>query len=504
MARHRLRDDVALDVVYEDGAEFGSPLTTKPLEGMRRLFAPVLDHLERRGLDETLQAGPRLIEQVVTSRDFSQVAVTRQDGTWELHPSVCFPDAARTRPRWLVFRTPGESGPLRLMLDDADWAWVHDLVAKLSVSGVDDSGPHLDVNKRTVLDSLRAFEMLDEPVVDVDDDQTGLPTGRPSITFVGHNTVVVQSQRSRVIVDPLFFAATPDNPSTYQPLTPADIGSVDAVLVTHSHPDHFDPASLLRFPARTPVVVPRVERESLLCVDMALRLGELGFTDVRQLAWGSSISIGDVEVNALPFYGEQPSIGEVLHPEVRNWGCTYVVATPTFTVALLADAGRDHLGDIGDVAASWSERAGPVDVVFSGYRGWETQPVQLLFSSVAPYLLFVPPSIWGVRQRLMNNAVDAADVAGRMGARYLVPYADGGAPWHWDAGLGPRLDGHGVEDVDFDPFPHRVVDAVRARAHTTSGTALEALLLHPGDTLVDVAATPRVATIDGHAWPYGT
>ena len=88
-----------------------------------------------------------------------------------------------------------------------------------------------------------------------------------------------------------------------------------------------------------------------------------------------------------------------------------------------------------------SSLAGFGGLVFSGYRGWQLYPFQLLFSSVSRFLLFVPPSLWSTRQQLMNSVDDAIDVAEGWGARYLVPYADGGAPWYWDIGLGPRLDG---------------------------------------------------------------
>jgi L-ascorbate metabolism protein UlaG (beta-lactamase superfamily) len=61
-----------------------------------------------------------------------------------------------------------------------------------------------------------------------------------SITYLGHACLVVEVRRadgdpSRILLDP-------------GNLTPAidDIGRVDAVLITHSHPDHLDPAQIER------------------------------------------------------------------------------------------------------------------------------------------------------------------------------------------------------------------------------------------------------------------
>src|SRR5205823_2978303 len=98
------------------------------------------------------------------------------------------------------------------------------------------------------------------------------------------------------------------------------------------------------------------------------------------------------------------------------------------------------------------------------------------------------------------------DVAEGWGARWLVPYADGGAPWHWNVGLGPRLDGTGSENPGFDPFPERLADARRTRVvapdGSTTGSPVEVLLLRPGDSVVDPRGGARRARVAGHGWPY--
>ena len=89
----------------------------------------------------------------------------------------------------------------------------------------------------------------------------------------------------------------------------------------------------------------------MLSVDMALRLQQLGFERVTAMKWGDRLRVGDVDIAALPFHGEQPAEHEVLHPEVRNAGNTYVVRTPTLSCAFVADSGRDPSGDVKDVTA---------------------------------------------------------------------------------------------------------------------------------------------------------
>ena len=91
------------------------------------------------------------------------------------------------------------------------------------------------------------------------------------LVFVGHNTVVANAGSTRILVDPFVRPAAREWPAGYQPIDTAEIGAVDAICLTHSHADHFDPGSLLRFPAETLVLVPEIERETLLAVDLARR-----------------------------------------------------------------------------------------------------------------------------------------------------------------------------------------------------------------------------------------
>jgi L-ascorbate metabolism protein UlaG (beta-lactamase superfamily) len=308
-----------------------------------------------------------------------------------------------------------------------------------------------------------------------------------------------------VLIDPLLFANSGQLPAGYAPLQVCDLGRIDAVLITHSHPDHFDPATLMRLSPHVRVIVPFVERESVLSLDMAYRLQELGFTQVEVMRWGSHVTIGDISVDVLPFFGEQPTTSALLHPEVRNIGNTYRVTTPRLSAMFLADSGRDAQGSVFTLAEEVRRTYGDVDYVFSGFRGWVTYPVQLLLSSVARYFVFVPPILWGTRQVLMLSAQDAFDVAETLGARYLVPYADGGAPWHWRIGLGPALDSKNVID-GFDARPESVMDVALTRTTLPDNSRLPSpvkpLLIRPNEGIRDRAGGVTIVRLRGNQWPY--
>jgi hypothetical protein len=256
--------------------------------------------------------------------------------------------------------------------------------------------------------------------------------------------------------------------------------------------------------ANTPIYVPYVERESLLAIDMCTRLQQVGFGHVTILRWGEGVHVGPHRVTAYPFYGEQPTDGEVLHPEVRNVGNVYVVESQGQRVALLADAGRDHAGDCRQIATQACHAVGPVDTVIGGYRAWRLHPVQYLSTSVARYVLFVPPDRWGQRLQIMNDADDLLEVATRWSARWVIPYANGGAPWYWDLGLGPRLDSTAnASDRDFDPDLHAIAEACERR-HNAAQHLPQVVALHPGEQLRfrGISASAVRVCVKEHIWPF--
>jgi L-ascorbate metabolism protein UlaG (beta-lactamase superfamily) len=497
----RFRKDVALRVSYEDNTPFGSPTSQRIDENVRTMFSLVFEYAHAHGFHDLIEQSPHLLQKCIDSESFRRICESVTATSWFLRRDVLYPDTGLAQPRTLTI-SQENSGGVKLTLQQQDWPEVHALMAHLA-----GGNPKATVAKtspgREFVRSLRD-EGLAEPVrPELDAEMVDT-----DITFVGHNAVLIRTSSTCLLIDPFFFPQSETYPAEYQPLNRRDLGPVDAILVTHSHPDHFDPASLLQFDCETLVITPEIGEggENLLSIDMTARLTELGFTNLQTLPWNSSLRVGDMIVHALPFYGEQPSDGDVLHPEVRNSGNTYVVVTPRFSVALVADSGHDLAGDAKRVASEWRRNFGPIDVLFSGYRGWATYPVQFLFSSVSRYLLFVPPHLWSARLQLMNDTADAVDLAELWGARYLVPYGDGGAPWHWGIGLGPRLDGTGVEDPAFDPFPERVVLETTSRARfpnkIVAKSAVQALVIHAGESLRGLPDSTVTVSHAGHRWPY--
>jgi len=77
------------------------------------------------------------------------------------------------------------------------------------------------------------------------------------LRFLGHATVLLDFDRLRVLTDPFLRDRLGPLQRHGQVPDPAGLDAVDVVVISHGHPDHFDPASLAALPGRPVVVVPR-------------------------------------------------------------------------------------------------------------------------------------------------------------------------------------------------------------------------------------------------------
>lgn len=508
----RLSPTVHLSVEYSDTNELGSPIAHKLQTSLRELMSHLHQRICALGPAEAVARGGSLLQDFRDSEEFRRLL----NSHGRLADRILYPDPTLCKPNALHFRNVDTGAEFSFEVDSRFWPEVHDFVAQLAGDGqLPGEGFTASNGYRELQRSLVPQLVVSGMVVRADSERilyqasTRSQWSSCAITWLGHNTAVVRSKQATVLVDPWLLPISSRYPENFLPTQRAELGKIDALLITHSHPDHFDPATLLRFNSDTVVIVPRVERESLLTVAMKARLVELGFTDVRELDWWESAQIGDIGIVALPFYGEQPTSGEQLIPEVRNAGNAYLVRTSQLSCAFTADCGHDSRGDVRDVALEAYRRFGPIDFLFSGYRGWRVYPIQLVESSVPEYVLFVPPDLYDVRQSIMSDASDAVDTAEHWHARYFVPYADGGAPWFWEIGLGPVLDssvGNLQEWIHFDPFPERVLQELGVRSAPTPTTVAASrvlgMLMRPGESISILDGSPRIVASSHHTWPW--
>jgi L-ascorbate metabolism protein UlaG (beta-lactamase superfamily) len=474
----RLSDGIRLGIIYSDRTPFGGMISGRIDDNIRATFRPVLELFRLFGSSRSIASSAAILRRYLGPRGEARLFFS---SSRTLKRSCLYPDPRRIVP-WILNVTDAETLVRRIVIPRTARGELARWIGDWSVG----SRPPTGGVARSLWRELEAAGAFCETP----------PAPRPQgdVVLVGHASVLLRGGATEALVDPFILPQSPrygaEQPIAISQLRPS------VVFITHSHPDHFDVGTLLRLGADVRCVVPAVDRESLLSADMQARLEELGFRHVEAAPWHRSLRSGGVTVHVLPFFGEQPTDSEVLHPEVRNQGNLYVFELNGKRVALTSDGGRDHRGSVREMAAAARRRHGPVDLLLAGYRAWNMYPLSYLFSSVRRHLLFVPEGELGVRQRLMNDPADSLDTAEGWGAKVLIPYANGGAPWFWQRGLGWRPDAPSGPTSHFDPPPSVVHaaalnrseyrgDAIRSPVQVRSLSPGEGITLQGGEVPAD-------------------
>jgi L-ascorbate metabolism protein UlaG (beta-lactamase superfamily) len=264
-----------------------------------------------------------------------------------------------------------------------------------------------------------------------------------------HASIEVRSSSgSRIIFDPIFRSRL----LGCQHAMPVPEPGIAAAFVTHSHGDHYDIATLDYLASLgATVYVPEVPRHSLLSEDMHRALQVCGLAS-RICKWGAVAQIGDITVEAIPFFGEQASaLVQPSEADVRNWGNCYRIDTADFSVLLLSDTGADPTGSMLDAISESVRRRGKIDVVVGSlrhlYMPFEVEGLHSNYVVLPMAGLRSDHDFWR-RGRLPSSTLGISGTAAacaEAGARVFLPYAHGmtgyGQPVEANPfGPGPGLD----------------------------------------------------------------
>jgi N-acyl-phosphatidylethanolamine-hydrolysing phospholipase D len=193
---------------------------------------------------------------------------------------------------------------------------------------------------------------------------------QPTVTWVGHATLLVQVDGENILTDPIWSdRASPVGFAGPRRLVPPglrfeDLPAITAVIISHDHYDHLDVKT-----------VERINRtwHPRFFVPLGVKafLAAYGVQDVVELDWWESAPLRELTFILTP---AQHSSGRGLRDQnLRLWG-SWVITAPNKRVFFGGDSGYfKGFKEIG-------ERFGPFDLVMlpiGGYSAWEQHPNHL-------------------------------------------------------------------------------------------------------------------------------
>jgi len=258
----------------------------------------------------------------------------------------------------------------------------------------------------------------------------------PGVVRLQHASLLYRTKTTGVLVDP-HLHSNYGIPSLKKDITRAQLeGLVDAILISHSHYDHWHCPTLMMFPADIPIIVPKVPQGTITCEDMEARLKSLGFENVIAVDWyADPIIFGDIEIHVLPFYGEQPLVPEYdrpKYPELRNWGNTYLIRTEYYTSWFLIDAGNEPTASMVEVAEYVKQKFADVDQIISNFQPLSYNSIGTDLSSWGIDIvgnLISNPQIFSVTNQQEGEYIatlgpkGVAEICAIVGAKFCLPYA---------------------------------------------------------------------------------
>jgi N-acyl-phosphatidylethanolamine-hydrolysing phospholipase D len=179
----------------------------------------------------------------------------------------------------------------------------------------------------------------------------------PSVTWMGHASVLVQMDHVTLLTDPIWSdTASPVSwlgPRRFvpPPMPIAALPPIDAVLISHSHYDHLDVATLRALAARgtSRFLVP-------------LRVGDIlrseGIGPVEELDWWESRTIGAVTITCVPArHWSQRGLNDLNRTLWAGW----VAVGPTRRFWFAGDTGYSRLfAEIGQQLGPFGLAALPI------------------------------------------------------------------------------------------------------------------------------------------------
>ncbi len=194
------------------------------------------------------------------------------------------------------------------------------------------------------------------PAVRTDAEALRAPGTNPSMTWIGHATVLVRLAGRNVLFDPMFSERA--SPVAFAgpkrivplPLSVADLPRIDVVMISHNHYDHLDEASVRQLAA-----MPQGSPRFLVPLGLKAWFLDLGIERVEEYDWWNATTEGALTITFVPVqHWSRRRLDDI---NQTLWG-GWVVEGEGLRLIHTGDTG--YSGDFRDIGA----RLGPFDMAF--------------------------------------------------------------------------------------------------------------------------------------------
>jgi len=153
-----------------------------------------------------------------------------------------------------------------------------------------------------------------------------------NVELLGHATIIVRTSRTCIIFDPVLSDPFEDGAVTSYPprcIDQSALPPLDAIVISHRHPDHLDVCSLASLPRSTPLICPKDAH--ILALAHAM-----DFRDIRVAHAGVSLSVGDLTlIPTASDFDDLPELGFlVIHSDGIVWNQVDTEIAPENAAAL--------------------------------------------------------------------------------------------------------------------------------------------------------------------------
>lgn len=176
------------------------------------------------------------------------------------------------------------------------------------------------------------------------------------VRYFGHACILIESRDVSILCDPLISYQYDGEISRY---TYADLpDSIDYILITHAHHDHFMLEALLQLRHKTKtVIVPKNNGGELTDPSMKLLLQTIGFKQVIEIDEIETIEVAGGKITGLPFLGEHADL------KIRS-KIAYLVNLQDNAIVVGADSSNCEFKIYDNIR----EAVGKIDLIFLGVQ----------------------------------------------------------------------------------------------------------------------------------------